>query len=107
MTAEFAVVLPAVMLCLALCLGAVQGAGQQVRLIDAAAGAARLLARGDDPQPAAQRVGAELRSERSQGLVCVRLTASSTVSALGSLGVSAGARSCVLDDTLPVGAHEE
>lgn len=45
-TAEFAIALPAVVLVLAACLGGLQVAGQQMRLQDAAAVAARSIARG-------------------------------------------------------------
>ncbi|UUT34983.1 TadE family type IV pilus minor pilin [Microbacterium elymi] len=47
MTAEFAVVLPAVVLVLALGAGVLGACGRQVRLQDAAADAARLVARGE------------------------------------------------------------
>jgi len=46
-TAEFAVVLPAVVLTLALCLAAMALALDQVRCVDAAAAGARAAARGD------------------------------------------------------------
>jgi Flp pilus assembly protein TadG len=45
-TAEFAIALPAVVLVLAACLGGLQVAGHQLRLQDAAAVAARSIARG-------------------------------------------------------------
>lgn len=96
-TAEFAAALPAVMLCLALCVGAIQAAAQQARLLDHAAAAARLLGRGDPaPQPptgAARRVGS------ADGLLCVTVTAPSAVGGIGALGLTVSARSCVLDDT--------
>ncbi len=46
-TAEFAVTLPAIVLVLAVCLAALQLAGLQLRLTDAATAAVRQLARGD------------------------------------------------------------
>ena len=46
-TAEFAVALPAIVLVLAACLSALQLAGLQLRLTDAATAAVRQLARGD------------------------------------------------------------
>ena len=46
--AEFAVTLPALLLVLALGIGALAAGGQSVRLQDAAADAARLIARADD-----------------------------------------------------------
>jgi hypothetical protein len=96
-TAEFAAALPAVLLCLALCIGAIQATGQQARLLDHAATAARLIGRGDAapraPDGATRRVGVD------DGLVCVTVTAPSGGAGLGALGLTASARSCVLDDT--------
>lgn len=98
-TAEFAVVLPAVLVCLGLCVGAIQAAAQHVRLTDAAAVAARALGRGDDAGGIVSRSGAAIETERTGGLLCVRLTATSSVTGLGPLGVSASARACSLDDS--------
>lgn len=73
-TAEFAAVVPAVLLMLACCLAGLQLAGQQIRLQDAAAATARSLARGD-PAPA---FGGTAIATRVDGtLLCARLTASS------------------------------
>ncbi|MDJ0338164.1 TadE family type IV pilus minor pilin [Cryobacterium sp. PH31-O1] len=79
-TAEFATALPAVVLVLVCCLGAVQVVGVQVRLTDAAASAARALARGDSAGRAAGLVrnavtGASLSSDRRGEFVCTRVTA--------------------------------
>lgn len=99
MTAEFAVALPAVLGCLALCLGAVQAATQQARLVDAAAQSARMLARGDDPAHAAHlAANARLDVEREGGMVCVRATSASSVTGLGALGVTVSARACALGE---------
>lgn len=49
-TAEFAVVLPAVVLVLALSLGALGLAWDQIRCVDAARAGARAAARGDSPE---------------------------------------------------------
>lgn len=57
-TAELAVALPAVVLVLAACVGALQLAAVQVRLQDAAALAARAAARGDPVPGAAAGMGA-------------------------------------------------
>ena len=96
-TAEFAAALPAVLLCLALCVGAIQATAQQARLLDHAATAARLIGRGDTapraPDGATRRVGS------NDGLVCVTVTAPSGSAGLGVLGFTVSARSCVLDDT--------
>jgi hypothetical protein len=100
-TAEFAVVLPAVVLVLGCCLGAVQVVGQQVRMTDAAAGAARVLARGDDAARAgglARRLvaGASFSSEQRGEFVCARLTAPSAFDLFAGLGLTVEARSCAL-----------
>jgi hypothetical protein len=71
-TAEFAMVIPAVVVVLACCLTGIQVAGQQLRLQDAAAGVARALSRGDD---AAGLVGnASLTTLDRGDLVCARLS---------------------------------
>ncbi|MDF2555029.1 MAG: hypothetical protein K0R60_924 [Microbacterium sp.] len=80
MTAEFAVALPAIALVLAACLASVQLVGQQVRLTDAAADAARALGRGESVAEAgaiAERVsgGASLSVAEDGQFVCVALQA--------------------------------
>ena len=82
-TAEFATALPAVVLVLAGCFGAVQVVGVQVRVTDAAATAARALSRGDSVGRAAALVagavpGASLSEERRGDFVCARVTATGT-----------------------------
>ena len=99
-TAEFAVLLPALLLVLALCLGAVQLVGQQLRLSDAAADAARAAARGDDSARVAALVshavlGADLSLSTQGDFVCAEL-GSAPASALASLGVRLTASSCAL-----------
>ncbi|WP_281533960.1 TadE family type IV pilus minor pilin [Cryobacterium breve] len=94
-TAEFAAVIPAVLLVLLLCLGGVQVGGQQVRLADAAAQAARSLARGDGLDHATslarQLVGDAVVSVDQRGsAVCARL------SAPAALGITVTAGSCAL-----------
>lgn len=99
MTAEFAVALPAVLACLALCLGAVQAATQQARMVDAAAQSARLLARGDDPAAAGgPATNVQLDVEREGGMVCVNATSASAVTGLGALGLTVTARACALEE---------
>ncbi|WP_235492763.1 MULTISPECIES: TadE family type IV pilus minor pilin [unclassified Leifsonia] len=100
MTAEFAVALPAVALVLAVCLAGVQAVSIQVRLTDAAADAARTLARGDGVDLAAARLsaavpGATLSVDSSGDLVCVAAGApAGSHAVLAALTVSA--RSCAL-----------
>lgn len=100
-TAELAVALPAVVLVLGLCLGAVQVVGQQVRLTDAAADSARVLARGESSERAAQIARqlvatATLRAETNGQFVCARLSAPSTLGPFAAFGLTLEARSCAL-----------
>lgn len=95
-TAEFAVALPAVVLVIALGVSALGAGARQVRLQDAAADAARLLARGDDHGRAQGAVtaaadGATMSIERSADLVCVTASAPATLP-----GLTLAARSCAL-----------
>lgn len=97
MTAEFAVALPAVLVCLALCVGAVIGAARYGGLIATAAAAARLAGRGDDPSGAPAPSGASMSIEREGGTICVRMTdADGTV--LSNIGIRLTARACALDE---------
>jgi hypothetical protein len=96
-TAEFATVLPAVVVVLACCLTGIQLAAQQVRLQDAAAAAARSVARGDSLDAAAGLVPhSRLRVEQHGDIVCV--TASAPGSALVGVlrGITVRASSCAL-----------
>ena len=100
-TAEFAAALPAVLVVLACCLGAVQVVGQQVRLTDAAADVARLLARADGAAAASGLLaavgpGTALTQERQGDFVCVRLSAPSAFAPFAAAGLTLGARSCAL-----------
>lgn len=100
-TAEFAVALPAVILVLAGCLGAVQVASQQVRLADAAADAARTLARGDSAEVASARVSrvagtAAMTTSTSGDFVCVELSAPAGVGPAVLAGIRIRASGCAL-----------
>lgn len=91
MTAEFAVALPAIAIVLAACLAGLQVAGQQLRLQDAAAAAARSLARGDDGGIAARLVpGAGVSRWADGDLACATLT----MAAAGIPGITLRASSC-------------
>ncbi len=95
MTAEFAIVLPAVIIVLGVCLAAIQLAGHQVRVVDAAAIAARSLGRGETTAVAAATVsrlipGASLSRRSQGGLECA--TVSTTVPG----GIALRATSCAL-----------
>ncbi|MGO2111029.1 MAG: TadE family type IV pilus minor pilin [Pseudoclavibacter sp.] len=99
--AEFAASLPAVVLALAVCLGALQIGALQVRLQDAAADAARIVARGDSVAVAEQRAGGAVPGaaltfggDGDGDLVCATLASEVPVAGLFSIPVSA--RSCAL-----------
>lgn len=98
--AEFAVALPAVAVVLLLASGALGACAQQVRLQDAVADAARLVARGE-PDARAHAVvagavaGAGVAIDRRGDLVCV--TASSTTT---PLPLTLRATGCALDGGL-------
>ena len=114
-TAEFAALVPAVLLVLAFCLGGVQVVGQQLRLTDAAADAARSLARGDGQSRAAARVrisvgGARMTSHWQGDFVCVRLTSAAAFGPAAALGMTVAAQGCALGGGSPgeaPSAHEE
>ena len=94
--AEFAVALPAVVLVLALAAGAVGSGMRQIRLQDATADAARLVARGDSTGRALGVLtgavpGAAAEISRRDDLVCV---AASAPAGFGILTVHAS--SCAL-----------
>lgn len=100
-TAELATALPAVVLVLGLCLGAVQVVGQQVRLTDAAADSARSLARGETRDRAAQIArqlvaSATLAAEADGQFVCARLSAPGGIGPFAAFGITLEARSCAL-----------
>jgi hypothetical protein len=101
-TAEFAVALPAVLLVLAACLGGLRLGADQLRLIDAAAVAARSAARGEEAAGAAAlsgRAGADgvTIHRDAGGLVCAVARGGSVV--LG-LRVPLTARACALGEAI-------
>lgn|GEM_PF-816336 len=103
MAAEFAVLVPAVVLLLALCLSAVQVSTRQLRLHDAAAVAARMLARGEAErsvagQAAALLAGSSFEAHRRGELLCVRLSAPGLPGGGVFSRVALSATSCALDD---------
>ncbi|MEV8214396.1 TadE family type IV pilus minor pilin [Leifsonia sp. NPDC077715] len=98
-SAEFAVALPAVLGCLALCVGGIAGAAQYAALAGSAAVAARLAGRGDDPGGAGAPAGSTVGIEREGGLVCVSSTASGDTT-LSRLGIRLSARACALDESI-------
>jgi Flp pilus assembly protein TadG len=97
--AELAVALPAVLLAVALGVGALGAAARQVALQDAAADAARLLGRGESTDRAFGTVstavdGARAGSEQRGDLVCV--TAEADLSIGRWITVPLHAASCAL-----------
>ncbi len=100
-TAEFATVMPAVIVILVLCLAGVQVTGQQVRVQDGAADAARLLGRGESVAAAKEFVatalpGANLTAESRGGAVCVSLRMPTAVPGASVLKLTLKASSCAL-----------
>lgn len=96
-TAEFAAVVPAVLLLLALCLAGMQVTAQQVRLQDAAADVSRSVARGGGTAVAAS-VGASVAVSDRGDLVCATLSARSLWFAGSLLPLTLTASSCALAD---------
>lgn len=97
-TAEFAVAMPAVALVLLVCLSGMQVAALQVRLQDAAAAAARSLARDDSAGASAAAglvPGSVVESYSSGELWCARVSASAT-GVLAASGLRLAAESCAL-----------
>lgn len=107
-TAEFAVVLPAVLAVLALAVGAIMLATHRVALASAAAEVARLEARGDDAA-AQQRLATlgpktEAVRERSGSLLCVTLRARPAAGLLAVVELSARGCAAIVDDPLGAGS---
>lgn len=100
-TAEFAVVLPAVLIVLGLVIGGVVIATNQLTLASAAADIARLEARGDT-QLATERVdragvGVTVERERRGTLLCITLRAGSQRGPLAALAVTGEACAAVTE----------
>ncbi len=99
-TAELAVALPAVAVLIAVCVSGVALGGVQVAASDAAAQAARLIARGEPDGVGAVvaqvGVGSEWTSSEHDGLVCVRITR--TVPLAAVLPIELQAQQCALAD---------
>jgi Flp pilus assembly protein TadG len=74
-TAEFAAVVPAVILVLACCLGGLQLSTQQLRVQSAAAVSARSVARGESVPVSGLLSGATATTQWRGNLVCVRVSA--------------------------------
>jgi hypothetical protein len=99
-TAEFAAVLPAVVLVLGCALGAMQLAAEQLRLQGADVAAARLLGRGDSGARdlvLAVNPYATLVIRSSGDVVCAESSAPASIGIL--LGITITASACALDDS--------
>ena len=95
-TAEFAAVVPAVLLVLGCCLGGFQLATEQARLQDAAATVARSVARGEAVTALDVVPGATISTHRRGNLLCARAEREGSALA-GLLGaISLIATSCTL-----------
>ena len=93
--AEFAVALPAVIVVLLFAFAALSTSAQNVRLQDAAADAARIVARGDAPERALSAVsravpGAQASISEDADVICV------TATARGTLPIALSATGCAL-----------
>lgn len=97
-TAEFAAAVPAVVLVLAFALGALQLAGEQLRLQAAVSDAARSAGRGDpfDGQIEQVSVQAIVRRDDRGNLVCVQAAVPASLGIL--VGITLSATSCALGD---------
>lgn len=97
-TAETAVVLPALVVVLVLCLWSVSVVGQQLQCIDAARTGARALARGESSalaRAAAQRAapdGATVTLQSADGLAVVEVRYSAGLPGPGGSSVQIGSR---------------
>ena len=99
MTAEFAAVVPAVVLLLAIALGGIRLAGEQLQLQAAVQDASRLLSRGDAGARArVLQVSADANvvDDESGGLVCVHARAPADLGVL--MGIVLSASACALDE---------
>lgn len=92
-TAEFAIVVPAVLLVIAVVLSGFRATVQQIVLADRASDVARLIGRGDDGAGALWKDGVTIVRSDGPGIVCV--TASKPVS-LGPVVIPVSARGCAL-----------
>jgi hypothetical protein len=95
-TAEFAAVVPAVVLLLAGCLVCLQVGAQQLRLQDAAADVARSLSRGGGTAAIGAVPGATIVVSDRGELLCVRLSARPAAPVAAAFGVILSASSCAL-----------
>lgn len=98
-TAEFAVVVPVVLVVLGLVIGGVALSAHRITLVSAAADIARLEARGESAEPRLANLGAGvgIERERADGLLCVSLRATPVGGLLAAVGVSAQSCAAISD----------
>jgi len=104
-TAEFACVMPAVVMVLLFALGSFQVVTQQIRVSDAASAAARMLGRGESDATAHSAVqklveGAALSAATEGRFICATVTAEAAFGPAGLAGLVATAQVCALADGL-------
>jgi hypothetical protein len=95
-TAEFAAVMPAVLIVLLACLGALQVAGLQLRLQDASADAARAVSRGDPASAVAAQLEGVVPGARLAVAHCADLIVSAPAGVAALAGITVRASSCAL-----------
>jgi Flp pilus assembly protein TadG len=100
-TAEFAVVLPAVLLVLVLCVGSASVSLQRIAVQSAASAAARAAARGEaggSAEAAAARAGGggAVSLRRDGDFVCATVSATASFAAARTLGIRVSGTSCAL-----------
>lgn len=103
-TAEFAIVLPAVLVVLGLVIGGVALSAHRITLVSSAADAARLEARGESAEARLTELGAGVQIERrtEQGLHCVELASAPLGGILAAITIRVHSCAAVSD----VGALE-
>lgn len=104
-TAEFAVVLPAVLLVLVLCVGSASVSVERIAVQSAAAAAARAAARGEAGGSAVEAAshasrGASVGLRRDGDFVCATVTADATFAAARTVGIRVSGTSCALSGTV-------
>jgi hypothetical protein len=104
-TAEFAAVMPAVLIVLLVCLAGLQVAGLQLRLQDASADVARSLSRGDPRASIAAQLehavpGANLTVVHRGDAVCADLAVSAPAGVAALAGLTVRASGCALSGGL-------
>ena len=101
MTAEFVIIIPAILLVLGIVIGALMLAAQRVSLVSAAGEIARLEARGDS-RIAEQRLqalgsGVSVARENREGLLCITLSGAPKQGILAVLPITGAGCAVVIE----------